>query len=738
MKTTSFIVLSGLLAFGLLSDQGAYAQSATDAPGYLRFNFESVKPRDFQPFASSDLVDPETGAPLSEDDIVLVERNGEFEALYVGDVLKNLNAFEKALNEIGQTIRDGTPTAVISRVANPDIWLRQIRGSTDMDLDKLAENFQINAAECGSLSAEKLGVNPRTGKRYTEDDSLVLGGKRLKVKDIVPKLNQQEIAFCGVGLTLFDQLGGEDLLAGILQKRDQLMQELGLSDDNPLFQMSQWVSSESFAEASQRLESLKKALEEPSPARLYKLALENRDLLPPELQLPAIPSFPQPALEKRLDLKLKKSYNWPGFVVGDPKSVSVNALGGAELRSGRTENPGEPVFQEQFFQAYVESNLKIFDVLNTKVFYAGLNAEMSSRGGNGIAKFCILGPCVTKEAASENFEIRESNDRAAYKEWTEAYAQQFMVGPVPVVLRVGGAYTGQLGWTLGLNLLSVGGTGTAKMKASAFGEAAIGIQDFIEAGAGGEVALLDVTAVLRGQAGVEFRGSGYPVVEGNLTGDSVINALNGRLYGYAMVDPLGPFGEVLNRIIDDIKNIGDAAQGVLKQISAISPQAAKIVEDFGKRLGDQVAGGVKSVAKKIKVRCCSISPGLSAPKVSITGTRVRYEVDLVNWEAFKQNRRFLNYRLLVGPDGRKVEGDSEHFDNAAASSLAETLDLEARKQKVAEIANENQRKTALLLTELDAFIKSEESASASGLGLAFEQRMQDLELKKAEAIEAAL
>ncbi|HYX35079.1 MAG TPA: hypothetical protein VE954_18430 [Oligoflexus sp.] len=731
MKTINLMKHSRMMLAGLsfvALPQAVCAQDLSEVKSYLQLNFDHQTKRDFEPLDPAEFMDPMTSMPLSESDIVLLEKNGQFEPYYAGEAVKFLNRFEQALNSIGETLREGDPKAIITQVANPDLWLRQVRSATDLDLEKMATNFNLNESKCGSVSAATLGTNPLTGQTYQDNDSVSLGGKRIKVKDLVPKLNQQEKIFCGLGLTMFDSLGGGDMLNEIMAKRDALMEELGLTEDNPLFQMTQWVTPANIEAVKEQLKSVQDALKNPTPEKIFTLATTASELLPPELQLPAVPTFPQTVLERRYDLDLQKSYQWPGFTMGDRSSALIYANAWAELRGGQKQEGGKKK-TIQSFQGQAVAGLKLFEVLDQRIFEATLDSYMDDENARGLLKFCIIGACIEKKGAVKDFKIEEGDDRALYKDWAENYAQQFSVGPIPCVLRVGGSFTGQVGWGLGINLLSVHANTFAAMNAKAYGEASVGVQDVIEAGVGGEVSLIEARADLRGEAAIKFRGSGYPVIEGALTGDSHIGMLNGRLYGFAFVDPMGPLGELLEGIIDTIKDLGDAAQSILKNVAAVSPKAAKIVQDFANNIGGQVSKGIKKLKKKFK--CCA----MGVPKTTIDGLRVRYEVDLVNWEGYNDDRRFLNYKIFVGPEGRKIEGDANTFNHEQVAVLEQISDLDEKEKQLVELESSVKVKESQIFKEIATFVNSDEARQVSGVKASILKEMAAVNQKKDAVVE---
>ncbi|RZA13607.1 MAG: hypothetical protein EOP10_29455, partial [Proteobacteria bacterium] len=450
-----------------------------------------------------------------------------------------------------------------------------------------------------------------------------------------------------------------------------------------------------------RVSSVQEALKNPTPEKLYILAMSNKDIIPESMQLPELPRFDSPILNKRTDLKLLKEYRWPGFTEGKRDLVQAYAAAWTELRAGHTSGGANAPVSEYSVQGEAGGGLFIFNK-EVPLLKGMLDAQLNDANANADVTFCYLGNCSKKQYGKTDVGLHAGDPELFKKNWQESYSQQMVIGVVPVVFRAGAGLYAQLGWSANLTLLSANGDITGQVKGDVFGEAAVGVKDFLEAGAGGRVEVINDTVTLRSEANLRFRGNGYPVLDATLTGDNKLSALNGAIYGYAMVDLMGPFGELAEEIVKSLEKLGSSAEAALRQLSNVSDTAKKLVKGI-ENAGKAISKGFKKMRKKL---------GFQAPHVngtgfgvSVTGLKIRYEEDILTWDGISKNTRFLNYKILKAPDGHTTEGDvGGSLSEDSLAAFEQNLELEAYKVMLEAKAKQAEQLEMDSKNDLSAFI----------------------------------
>lgn len=716
-----------LAMISLLTSAPVMAQAAEPAPasaGMIFYNHGHSR-RNFVELNLGDLVDEALGETLKPDQVVAIDINGTEMVLTAGELLDKLNAIEKRLSEVGASLRDASTNLKITAVPNPDVWLRELRREVGFSLDSVTKNYQFGLSSCPELSIASLGVNPLNGQPWAGDDLIALDGqKKIKIKDLVPRLNNEQKDLCQLGLSLLDGAvpGTADYLAQLLAKRVDILAQLEVSPGSALYEVASWAKTIDLAEVHQQFEELKAAAQDPSPQRLYHLAQKASKQLPPELAIPDLPTIPAPHVAKRTDLRLKKRYDWPGFNIGSRDIAGAYAGAWAELRSGRAAEAADAPTNEQALQG--EANVGLY-LLNEEVNLLGatLDSQMNPANAYATVKTCYLGVCKNRTAGIQDFGIKEGDPELLAKNWEKAYSQQLMVGIVPVVIRAGGRFSAKLGWSLGMNLLAVQGGLDGLVSASAIGEAAVGIQDFVEAGCGGEITIVRDQIKINGNAEVKFYGDGQPLIKASLVGDNSLDSLDGRIYAYALLDALGPLGEYLDAVIDTLKQLGDGTlEDFVRRLGNGSELANKLVhglEGAGRSIAKEWQKGADAVGKVFS-GCCkkpkwSATPSLAHAMpfggLSVNGTKVRYEQDWFSFHGSHSDKRFLNYIVTIGPDGKEYGGDAVAGDD----SIAENITLAQREASLAAAEVEAQALANAVLRDSYAFFAQEATAIMTGL-----------------------
>ena len=710
-----YLSLIGLLCFlqapFCLGEEVEHLVGSSES--HVNFNLRHSESIDFQPISLDEFTNPSTGNPVSAYDIVLIETKDGLEAKTGDDILDFLNSYESKLNDLGISLRDPDPELVINALSNPDIWGRELRNSVDINLDTLADNFLPKRKDCPMVEGqdlELLGTNPLTGEVFQKGDVIDFGfNLEINASDFIPKLNDQQKILCSLGVSILDDIipGSSNFVSSVLSKRDELMKKYGISPDHPAFEMVGWAKSVSIVDVKKNVEEVVEAFKKPTPEKFLALADKYKDKIPVDLQLDDVPTIPQVTVNKRTELKLKKAYNWPGFSVGDKSLLNGYADAWAELRAGRVEEPGSAPFSEQSFQAQANAG---FHILNKPVNILGAVVDAKLDPNNALAsyKMCLLKECIKDQKGLQDFKLEFGNPKLIDKSWVSEYEQQMMVGVVPVVIRFGGALHANAGWGAGLTLLSADGSFTGRVRGAVKGEAAVGVQDLVEAGAGGEVNVVDAKINLTGNAKIQFRDIGDPYLTASLTGDSDISALSGRIYAYAFVDLFGPFGDLINKVVEDIAKLGRKAEDMIKQLGKGSEFANKLAGKMGKSIKKFFGGAAKKLKKAFGFSRAGVLAG-TPYGVELDGAKIRYEHDWFSWPGFQKKHRFLNYQVYIGSDGKRVEGNLSDYNPEMSQLIEENIALEERIAEIEGLENTATHQEKAVFTALDGFVGSEAS-----------------------------
>ncbi|RYZ90336.1 MAG: hypothetical protein EOP04_04230 [Proteobacteria bacterium] len=713
----------------------AYGIEMKDMPNAIPYKADSKAKLELPPLDYGDVENPMTGDALNEFDVVLIENNGSFETFTGDELLSLLNKQEKNLNRIGESIRKGAVELTTLNVPNPDFTIRGFSSDTGVSLEKLAESYKDGIDDCKKIDISALGINPLTQQPFQPSDKISLSKNvSLKVSALVPKLDQQQKMFCALGYSLFENFVGENPLASLLTKRDELVAKFGISTDDPQYSLNAWVNTSTLLDIASRATEIQDALKNPSPEKLYILAQSNKDLLPEALQLPDLPRFDSPTLNRRTDLKLLKSYRWPGFTEGKRELLQAYAGAWSELRAGHASDGANAPVSDFALQGEASAGLFVFNQ-DIPVLKGNLDAKIDPTDASAELTFCYLGNCSKKHSGKNGIGLSAGDPEAFKKNWQQAYSMQTAIGPVPVVLRAGAALYGQLGWSTNLTLLSAYGDVTGTASGDVFGEAAVGIKDFIEAGAGGKVEVIKDTLSLKAEANLKFKGNGYPMLDGTLTGDNQLSALNGGIYGYAMVDLAGPLGALAEKIVDTLANLGSSAEEAIRKLSNVSDTAKKLVQGF-ENAGKSIGKAFKKARKRL---------GFQAPlahgtgfAVQVTGLKIRYQEDVFTWDGIQKNNRFLNYKIIKAPEGLTLEGDKDASFAEQMANFEQNLDAEAYKAQLQAMETQTAEIEQASLSDLNLFLQESASAGLTEASDQLGREMKVLQDRKSDNIQKTL
>jgi len=693
-------------------------------PTHLLLNLEAGESL-FKPFTKDDF--------FSEDynlsDYVLVPHFTGLEPITVKEYLNRINRSEKLLAQIGRSLRNSDPTVIVNALANPEIFYRQIANDIGLSKKALIEGVKNSLEQCPLIDAKKFA-----GKFDQKVE--VKTGINVKIKDLIPQLNQQQQLFCSLGYTMFgDEINDiASFTRDILPKREEIMAYLDLGENHKLVQIAQWAQTLDPEEIKAQIAEIQEAIKNPSPALIYNLAQEAANLVPDAgLILPDVPRVDAPQLVKRTDLKLKKRYEWKGIHEGEPNIAQINIDAWAELRAGKAEGSTTEYDTEQAFQAEGKGGL-VFLSQPLDIFVAQFDSGISPSNAKATVTACLLRACITDVLIDKQAKDWQYGDKILDESWDFPFAQQFFIGPIPVVVRAIVIASAYADWDLGFTLVSIDGGVKGKLAATAAAEGAVGLKDFVEAGAGAQMAIIDSTTTLRASALIASSESGAPFITGSLTGNNNIKAFNGSIYGYAMIDVMGPLGDYMEEIVDAIKNLGDAGQELIDYLNSFG-------SDLGKQLAKKVSKEVDKAAKNIgniltgkkKLFKKPISTGVGYG-FSITGTKMRYQQDIITWPAYNKDHRFLNYKLHIGPDGKEYGGDASDFSPEKMREIEQEIDLTIREGKVVAEEQRLRRDFAEFFGTATRYLNAPETLNLPTIDTKLQSAFQDVEARRLAAL----
>jgi len=292
---------------------------------------------------------------------------------------------------------------------------------------------------------------------------------------------------------------------------------------SPLVKAMDWGSE--FLE----LDGLEIKLTMPSP-EFIKQTIEDLGLsIPVNLDIPDIPtisfneSFDPPT---RKDLEFKKRKDWSGFDLGKRSVAGVKASAYYEIRGSE---------EVQWAIAVARADVYIFNKENNAIG-AYAQAEVGPKKLEGNVDIQVLGRQLYKRhwlkndgIIKDSLELLGGGDGYGY---SYEYTQQFAIGPIPVYISVGVYATANARLNWGLYMTQVYAELEPIAKAGAFGEGAVGIKKVLSAGVHGSIDVLNLSAPLRGKAGVFFAPSGEPYLKIGLTSDVLLRAMSGGISAF--------------------------------------------------------------------------------------------------------------------------------------------------------------------------------------------------------------
>ena len=664
------LVILLLVGISSFPASGAEAEPVNpDSDKFLQVIDNTAGPVQFVPLELSELKDPASNQPIDPyRPIVVISDDGAVSFKSPDSLLDKMNATERLLNSIGVSLRDQKPEIWVQGLMDPDYFLRKVRAQVEGNLAKIVENILPPKEDCPVVKLADLGGKADASvPHHLEDLVNVGGGKMLKVSELIPELNEQQQILCSMGFSLLDDQvpGSQGFLEELMTKRLNLMDQLGFTENHPFFQLTQDIGSLDVNKMMTALQDAQDLMKKPSFAKAYSMAHKYEDIIPEEYRLPEIPTIPSPTVQRRTDLKMVKKMEWKGIDEGEENTLKIYADAWFELRAGRKDEPESAPTTDHAAQGLAKAG--IF-VMNQELNLAGatLDSELSPKNAYAKFEYCFVGSCETKQVGATDIGVKIAEPDVYTDEHRVSYSHQFVIGVIPAFVRYGASVHTDLGYVAGLNLMMAEGKVNGRFKGTVFIDGAVGVEGFVEAGARGEMIVIDDQISAGGEALIKFASNGQPTLDFAIIADNDISAFNGVIQAFARVDLIGAPMVWLNKVLDSVKDlpgIGKLVENLDDLGVKLSDDAKKVLKKWGSELqkvGDEIEG---------RLKCCKVKVKSPFSGIQISGTRVEYKKDLFSWPGHESKRRIFNYKMYVGPDGQEYGGDFTDYEDEGLAEL---------------------------------------------------------------------
>lgn len=526
---------AGLLGISLyLFSTATYANEVSIDPKNPK------EPIPFSPIQPSDFINPETEKPFKVGELIELKYEGEIKFQgYIEELIAIMNEAEEYYNKLGISLQGNGADIVKTIFEHRDILDEQYLQALKLKATLLKDKVKQSLRNCDFLDITKLGVNIETRTNFLPTDNIdILEGTGLNADEFINRINEQQKFLCSIGYSMLEGIDSEPSENGVIDwvmnKRKNLLSDLGLSKYNQLFNMATLKKIKEYAEIAKDIQDTIERGEFPSPEKLQALRVKlNADLLPEDLQIPEIPNIPSPEIPKRSDLKLTKGKNWD-FFEGEKSAVAAYASAFYEV-SGNEKN--QDIRGEGKVGIWVISNEVNF-LYGAGAFSVGENAkctdaQTAQSGACTYLKMTAFGqdlfdPINKFEAVSYTKKV----PKAWSWDYEYKYSQDFFIGPVLVNVEAGVTFDMYLGYEVGLTMTKAHGKIITGASADMYLKAGVGVTGF-SIGAGGEVLLIDGGPQLYGSSELSFDKTGVPYLSLNLNSDFVYKYLDGKIYAYA-------------------------------------------------------------------------------------------------------------------------------------------------------------------------------------------------------------
>ncbi|MFV2054860.1 MAG: hypothetical protein ACC707_00270 [Thiohalomonadales bacterium] len=507
----------------------------------------------------------------------------------VTELLQDLNKFEQEMNALGYSIRTTDNDSIFSDVEALYTDQKKLKAQMLHDL-KVAATTQllecaatIPVANCPQFdlqyaqthlvdTVERIEVLPDgTQKKIVESVTQIdpnkkvdINGNEVTLSTLINAANSSAKVACLLNIKLFDLIPGFQAVS--MPGIDHPV----ISWNLPTLSLPNFGKM-TFAGMSSKLQALgcpkflcgalaKVGFGGSGPSKWWEnyIDFDFADFNSPEaLKLKAIQNtlsglstnFDIPNLSKMpvLDpptypkLQLKKKKEWSGINRGSHDRVGIESLAYYEIYGSELAQAGVAYGK---FSAWI-LGLEINIVSASGDFFTGVASESNNigLGLTSVDPSDILGYMAIKlryfgdtwesiqnQSGGLGISVNRDEPPISFK-FIMGNSYQFTVGPVPVVVTIGGYFEAGLDWSAGLGPFKMYAMLEPFAKGGGFVQGGAGIGKF-SAGVGGELTIIDARVPLEAAVRLAFSENGEPYLDLGISSKPYYITLGGRIYAY--------------------------------------------------------------------------------------------------------------------------------------------------------------------------------------------------------------
>ncbi|MDQ3230604.1 MAG: hypothetical protein M3Q07_02200, partial [Pseudobdellovibrionaceae bacterium] len=428
----------------------------------------------------------------------------------------------------------------------------------------LWEKVPTNFDPLNEIVQQIPGVPQEAWKAMRQSDPIMLpNGEIVAVGDYLKNLNQ--IGTCLAHDFGQNLLGGVEIPAQFAEYYHSAQELVGMAkdvktmiEDLENFDVKKHAEKVTEQMLKEQAARFLQDTQNPTLRALYDQATALKDLQD------GFDPVPVPSIPVRQDLESKTFKDWnPKF--GNPKYLEAVSYSSFDMRADNDEA-----------QVLVNSNatVEIFKSGPKKILEA--SATAIAPANDKIAAEVIFWVAGNDFGGPIKYEVAALDEHDEYvlpiiDVYTEFW---FSIGPIPMSVKLGANGDMGLKWRLWSSALTVNGSISPKIGASAYAECAVDIV-IAAVGAGGRLTLIEADAGFVAYAGLNFDGSGSPYFVNGVDTTSNITLLSGDLFGFVEIPvPTPPFVQRMEKSFYKYP-------GVVKPTPGIAVNFAKVTKPEG-------------------------------------------------------------------------------------------------------------------------------------------------------------
>ena len=431
-----------------------------------------------------------------------------------------LNDKEKYFNQLGRSLREEVTDFITQKVPVDLDGLRtQLLNTIKANAGEVLE-FVLPAVELCTLIPEL----PLAQVSFQTDDGSLIAAEQIR-----GKINDSQRILCALGYDALKDMDfsfvgdAKSLLSLAIESQNKIIVRMGLSRYMDVFNLTSFENLKGFGAIVDIVNDIISGKEIPGPAQVKAAADAINAILPDAINIPSLPVIPSPTPPQRIKLAMKKRKEWPGFNAGNRSLVAIGSSAYVEIDGDERRQLMKAEGKASVYLLGNELNV----VYGYGDFYAGPDkvATYLRLTAFGMNLFPPIDESVSVKWVKE--------DPAALKfDRDVGYSQTFMIGPIPIAIKVGVNVGIGLGYKVGLETTQVIAEVRPAAHALGYAQAGIGFAGFLSAGAGAEITVMNLSVPLSASLGVRFDEVGFPFMALNINADVSIRYLDGRIYAY--------------------------------------------------------------------------------------------------------------------------------------------------------------------------------------------------------------